>query len=153
MRSPARTGPKPRIALLLAAFSLGGCGGSLEEEPPPQIPAPETPTDLRETRRVEAALAAYRRDTRLIAQERAACARGLPPGLFASVCGPDITPLTDQRAFLVRSSLGKVKDRLGPRCERAVQAVLAQPVAEARPALEAAARACRAEYETARERG
>jgi hypothetical protein len=153
MSSPSRVRPKPCIALLLAALALAGCGGGLEEEPPPQIPAPETPTDRREARRVERALAAYRRDTRLIEQERAACRRGLPPGLYTSVCGPDVTPLIDQRAFHLQGSLEPIRNRVGPRCERAVRAVLERPVSVADVPLAAAARACRSEYETARERG
>ena len=152
MRSPSRRRPKPSLALLPAVLALAGCGGSLEEEPPPQIPAPETPTNRLEARRIERANTAYRRDTRLIEQERAACRRGLSPGLFAAVCGPDVTPLIDQRAFRLRSSLEPIRDRVGPRCRPAVRGVLEHPVPEAGPPLQAAARVCRGEYETARER-
>lgn len=127
---------------------LGGCG-ELEEEKPTPIPAPETPTDRLEARRVEAALAAYRRDTRLIAQERAACGRGLPPGLFGQVCGPDVSPLVAQRAFRLNDSLGRIRKRVGPRCTEELRAVLRAPVSAAEQPLENAARVCRAEYERA----
>jgi hypothetical protein len=142
----------PVAAALLCAI-VAGCGGSLEEEPPVPIPAPETPTDRLEARRVEAALAAYRRDTRLIAQERAACGRGLPAGVFAQVCGPDVLPLVDQRAFRLRDSLGEIGGRLGRRCARAVRAVLRSEISAADGPLAVAARVCRAEYEEARRRG
>lgn len=153
MTSPPRRRPKQHFVPLLAALGLAACGGGLEEEPPRQIPAPETPTDRREAQRVETALAAYRVDTRLIEQERASCRRGLPPGLFESVCGPDVTPLVSQRAFRLRQSLVPIRDRLGRRCGPAVEAVLERPVPVAGRSLEAAARICRAEYESARGRG
>jgi hypothetical protein len=138
--------------VIVASFLLAGCG-ELEEEKPPPIPAPETPTDRFEARRVEAALAGYRRDTRLIAQERASCGRGLPPGLFAEVCGPDVSPVVDQRAFRLRDSLGMIRRRVGPRCTPALEEVLRAPVSAAEEPLAAAASTCRAEYERARARG
>ena len=155
MRSPSHRLFKLARAAALAVVCAGlaGCGDSLEEPPPPQIPAPPTPTDRLEARRVEAALAAYRRDTRLIEQETRACGRGLPPGIFGQVCGPDVTPLVDQRAFRLRDSLGKIRGRLGERCEEAVRAVLRRQISAAGEPLAAAARTCRREYERARESG
>ncbi|HKG36175.1 MAG TPA: hypothetical protein VKA89_07045 [Solirubrobacterales bacterium] len=155
MRSPPQIRSKlaRALAIALAGAALAGCGGSLEEPPPPQIPAPPTPTDRLEARRVEAALGAYSRDSRLIDQEKQACGRGLPPGVFAQVCGPDVLPLVDQRAFRLRDSLGKIKGRLGRRCEKAVRVVLARPISATGGPLAAAARVCRDEYERARTRG
>lgn len=137
------------LAALLAlagAWALAGCGEDAVEFKP----APDYPTDAREAARVEAASRTYRRTSRLIAEDFAACVKRLPPGFEPRACRLDVEALSRQRASQLSGAIAPLADGVGPRCGRALRAVLDGPVASAGEPLSEAVRACGAEFESAR---
>lgn len=137
------------VAVLLCAVlpTLVGC--SLKQDQPTEIPPPETPTDVREAHRIERAVGVYLEDQRLIRETRQSCARGLPPGLFERVCGPELRPLVAQRRTHLHEGLDDLESRVGPVCAASLAAAGSVPIGSAGGRLRRASRACLREYRRA----
>lgn len=137
----------PTVALLAAVVLFAGC--SLGQEKPQEIPPPRTPTDVREAQRIERAVNVFLQDQRLIRQTRRSCSSGLPAGLFAQVCGPELQPLVAQRRTHLREGLDGLHRRVGSRCAAALRAARSLPIGQAGGRLREASRICRREYRRA----
>jgi hypothetical protein len=142
-----------RTALLIAAAALVLAGCSLDTPKPKQIPPAYTPTDSREAARIAREVKVYRRDARLIRNERVTCSKQIAPDLFDKICRPFLTPLAAQQRTHLRVNVGALRTRVGPKCTKALDRVFAVSSRQAGPPLRAAARICRAEYRTDFRRG
>jgi len=134
------------VAVVLLALGLGGC--QLGTPEPKYIPPPVTPTDSREVARVQRAVKTYRFDARLVGQQQVSCRKGIPPDLVAKICKQFVSPLLAQQGTHLRTGVGQLRGRVGPRCQAAIERVFAVAVSKAGPNLERSVRVCRAEYQT-----